>query len=62
MSFAIVVVYGVFDELHQQLIPTRSMDVADLLADVVGAALGTCLWAILWTVRRRAAGISGASD
>jgi len=57
-SFAIVAVYGLFDELHQQLIPTRSMEMADLLADAVGAAAGVCLWAVLWTVRRRAADIS----
>ena len=33
-------VYGVFDELHQAFTPDRTPDVRDLLADVLGAALG----------------------
>ena len=34
--------YGVSDEVHQIFVPGRSSEVGDLLADVVGGALG-CL-------------------
>jgi VanZ family protein len=41
-----VVAYGVSDELHQAFVPGRSADVADVLADAVGGALGVL--AALW--------------
>ena len=34
------VLYGVTDELHQSLVPNRSPDVMDLLADALGSGLG----------------------
>lgn len=42
--------YGVLDELHQALLPTRTCSAADLLADLVGliAAVMLC-----WAVARR---------
>ncbi len=33
--------YGALDELHQSLVPGRSMQLSDWLADAVGVALGS---------------------
>ena len=33
--------YGALDELHQSLVPGRSMELSDWLADAVGVALGS---------------------
>jgi len=33
--------YGALDELHQSLVPGRSMELGDWLADAVGVALGS---------------------
>ena len=33
--------YGALDELHQSLVPERSAELGDWLADVVGVALGS---------------------
>ncbi len=33
--------YGALDELHQSLVPERSMQLSDWLADTVGVALGS---------------------
>jgi VanZ family protein len=43
-------VYGLSDELHQLLVPGRMFDLADLVADGVGGALGAA--AYLWLLRR----------
>jgi len=34
------VVWGISDEFHQSFVPTRSVEAADVAADVVGAFLG----------------------
>jgi VanZ family protein len=44
--------YGLSDELHQLLVPGRMFDLADLVADGVGGALGAA--AYLWLLRRHA--------
>jgi VanZ family protein len=36
----IIAVYGVLDELHQQLIPGRSCDINDWIADMIGVSIG----------------------
>ena len=36
--------YGFIDEIHQRFTPSRSSDVADWLADVIGAAIGILLF------------------
>ena len=49
-AFVITVLYGVSDEFHQTFVPGRSPDVADVMADAVGAALALSAawgWAIL---------------
>jgi VanZ family protein len=47
--------YGVTDEIHQLFVPNRSADWHDLVADVVGGALGAVLagWAEALIVARR---------
>ena len=37
-------VYGVLDEIHQSSVAGRSSEVADVIADVFGAALAMVLW------------------
>ncbi|MEO7965056.1 MAG: VanZ family protein [Gemmatimonadaceae bacterium] len=38
--WALIALFAVFDEWHQQFIPGRSTDVADWLADMAGATIG----------------------
>ncbi|HEX7000690.1 MAG TPA: VanZ family protein [Trueperaceae bacterium] len=42
--------YGVSDEVHQLFVPGRTADLADLLADAVGAAVGA--WLVGYLLRR----------
>lgn len=51
-AFAGSVAYGALTELQQSFIPSRSMELGDILADSVGAALGLGLFAA-WALRRR---------
>jgi VanZ family protein len=49
-AFVIAVLYGISDEFHQAFVPGRTPDVADVVADAVGAALALTAagaWAIL---------------
>lgn len=39
IAVALAGAYGVTDEIHQSLVPSRQADVYDLVADVVGAAV-----------------------
>ncbi len=50
---AALVVFGLLDELHQAWIPGRSADVADWIADSIGAAVGVCSFLIAAAPRRR---------
>lgn len=36
----IAIAYGIFDEIHQYFVPTRVMDIMDILADTLGAIFG----------------------
>ena len=49
IAIGLTTVYGALDELHQRYTPNRSSDPEDLLADFVGACIGTAL--ALLTVR-----------
>ena len=42
-AVALATVYGATDEFHQSFVPGRSPDVADLMADTVGAALAVAV-------------------
>ena len=48
----IATLYGASDELHQSLVPGRTPELGDLIADAVGSLTG----AALWTRRRRLPG------
>lgn len=52
LSVLLASLYGMTDELHQAFVPGRSADVADWLADTLGAALAVTL-ARLWQRRRQ---------
>ncbi|MBI2193836.1 MAG: VanZ family protein [Planctomycetes bacterium] len=43
----VAALYACLDEWHQQFIPMRAMDGKDLLADVLGAALGVTVWCVV---------------
>ncbi|MAE70276.1 MAG: teicoplanin resistance protein VanZ [Gemmatimonadetes bacterium] len=49
-AIALGVAYGVADEVHQAYLPTRYAELADVLADAVGASAGAL---ILRLTRRR---------
>ena len=40
LAFALTVLYGVSDELHQAFVPGRTASEADLLVDAIGGLLG----------------------
>jgi VanZ family protein len=42
-SAGLALAYGLSDEIHQLFVPGRSFEVADLVADALGAALGALL-------------------
>ncbi len=52
LAVLITVLWGVLDEIHQAFVPGRSPETLDLVADAVGAALGTGLRHTLSGVRR----------
>jgi VanZ family protein len=50
-AVAITTAYGVSDEWHQSFVPGREADPRDVLADAIGAAIGTAgCWA--WGIIR----------
>jgi VanZ family protein len=52
-AVALATLYGVSDELHQLLVPGRSADWRDALADAVGALGGGVLALLVWPRPRR---------
>lgn len=52
LVFAVVLLFGALDELHQRWIPGRSVDARDWIADAIGAFSG--MTARLVLARRRA--------
>ncbi|HTV03635.1 MAG TPA: VanZ family protein [Luteitalea sp.] len=58
LALLIAVVYGASDEFHQSFVPGRTPDVADLLADTVGAVTAlSVLWLSAILLRRRRAAL-----
>ena len=52
MPIVFVAMYGLSDEIHQVFVPNRSFEVADILADTMGAVMAQCfLCGILWRGR-----------
>lgn len=47
MSLTTAFGWGLLDELHQALVPRRTSEVWDLVADTVGAALGALTFGLL---------------
>ncbi len=43
-TVAICAIFGLLDEIHQFSVPTRQFDPMDILADTVGAVIGSCLF------------------
>ena len=39
--------YGISDEVHQSFVPFREAEVADVIADMLGAASGVLLYQLL---------------
>ena len=39
--------YGISDEIHQSFVPFREAEVADAIADMIGAVCGGCLYQLL---------------
>jgi VanZ family protein len=52
LAVLIAIAYGATDELHQRMVPDRSPDLRDLLADAAGASAGG-LVALSLSARKR---------
>lgn len=50
MAIALTVFYAATDEIHQGFVPPRTPNVADFIADAIGAVLGAAAWP--WTLKR----------
>lgn len=44
LAFAICVLYGVSDEMHQVIVPGRSVNILDIIADAIGGGIGVSVW------------------
>ena len=55
LSSALTCGYGMLDELHQLLIPGRTTEGLDMVADILGSILAVALYAGLWRRRSPAA-------
>ena len=52
-AFLFCLFYGALDELHQYYVPGRTMDLWDLFADVVGAAIGIAIFRFIQKRKQR---------
>ncbi len=59
VAFALAVLYGASDELHQSFVPDRAGRVDDLIVDTLGALVGL---AIGWTVLSLRARVAASRD
>ena len=48
--------YGISDEIHQSFVPFREAEVADVIADIIGAFSGVYLYRLLVVSRERESG------
>jgi VanZ family protein len=48
LSFAVTVLYGISDEIHQSFVPLREGKVLDIIFDALGAVIGSY---IIWTLQ-----------
>lgn len=70
VAFAVAVLYGVSDEIHQTYIPERSGRIEDVLTDAVGASIGLAVASFIlshWDVAHGGgsgppAGVADGSD
>lgn len=46
-TLVIGLLYGFFDEWHQQFVPMRTMDYCDIMADGIGLVIGAAVW-LVW--------------
>ena len=51
LSVISATLYGISDEIHQSFVPFRQAEVADAIADMIGAISGVCLYQ--WLVGSR---------
>lgn len=51
-ALAGTIAFGAFTELQQHFMPSRAMELGDLLADAAGAVLGLAVFAVLAPTRR----------
>lgn len=49
----IAAAWGFGDELHQAFVPGRAAEVADVLADALGASVGACVCGLMLRARAR---------
>lgn len=61
-AVAIVVAtgWGVLDEFHQAFVPTRSPDLHDIVADILGSSAGAITLFIVVRLRRAATAVAAA--
>jgi len=48
--------YGISDEIHQSFVPFREAEVADVIADIIGAFSGVWLYRLVAVYRERESG------
>jgi VanZ family protein len=53
LAAAVTIAYGISDEWHQLFVPGRTADRADVLADAIGALVGTGVCWAWGTIRLR---------
>jgi len=59
---AVLAAYAVFDEWTQALVPNRTPDLRDWLADLLGAAIGTALIGCVWWLWERKVAAASRRD
>lgn len=47
ISISASTAYGISDEFHQHFVPSRSADVLDVLADMIGSSFGVMIYYLL---------------